>query len=135
MLFVVMGHVVYFSFDTRDPGIINVFDSIEIPLFFLISGFFAYNGAPDDWNSKKIITTLSRRFMVLVVPAIIFMIIWEIYILKGNVAVALFQSYKHGYWFTITLFGFYLLYMLFIVALKSIKRDNALTDSVLLLGG
>ncbi len=131
MLFVVMGHISLFSFHKSGCGLLGVVTSLEIPLFFLISGYFTYKPS-SFWTFSNISSSIQRKFMALIVPAIIFVMAYTF--LQGGVSVEniMYDPYKYGYWFTISLFEFFLIS---IPVLKVVSRSNWLIDSVLAWGG
>lgn len=110
MLFVVMAHIQFFSIGRDFPGLLQLTSLLMIPLFFFVSGFFAYR-ASAYWTKSNILKTAANKFMSLVVPALIFMIAYVLFDNKISIAEALYQPFKYGYWFTFTLFLFFLLYI------------------------
>lgn len=110
MLFVVMGHIQFFSIGHNFPGLLQQTSLLMIPLFFFISGFFAYKPL-GYWTKSNILKTVGNKFMTLVVPALIFMIAYVLFDNKISIIEALCQPFKYGYWFTFTLFLFFLMYI------------------------
>lgn len=133
MLFVVMGHVSLFSFhhNSKGYGLLDVVTSIEIPLFFLISGYFAYKPAA-YWTLSNLKNSIQRKFMALVVPAVIFMISAILFFGGTTIENEVYDSFKFGYWFTFSLFEFFLIS---VPILKFASDRNWLIDSILLWGG
>lgn len=128
VFFVVIGHV--FSYSIKGPrNVISCILSLElqIPLFFMVSGFFVRVPETGYWSF------LRKKAFLLCVPAAIFMAAF-VWTYDYNYISAWVDSYKFGYWFTFSLFEFILLY----TALKFVSRrmklghnaDNALISAV-----
>ena len=109
ILLVIEGHVRLLgmglgSYDTKSSLMLYSFD---LPLFFFISGFLAYKSsinASDVWHRIK------SKFVLLVIPAVIFRTILNIFNNDGLLTPLMSGFGK--YWFTITLFECFLLYYL-----------------------
>ncbi len=114
MLLVVIGHILFFSLNIADQHghdfLFLVFNrQLELPLFFLISGYFAVKFGSQGSDAKKLLSNIWRKFTLLVIPPLIFMITYG-YVFGKDFIDMLFQSYKGGFWFTFTLFQFVLIY-------------------------
>lgn len=113
MLIIVYWHINYFSFDVlKVINEINSFENIFLPfgmpLFFFISGFFAYKDKFNfDW--LNIIKFIKEKFKQLIIPTLILSLLY-IYIFNIPINSYLYSSAKSGYWFTIILFAYFLLY-------------------------
>lgn len=107
IIFIVFGHIPLYCYGESGGNLTSyrLFTSmIQIPMFFFISGFlFRGNFRLGGVNGK-----LLKKFRQLVVPAIIFGGIYILYS-SGDVAGCLNDRFKYGYWFTLTLFEFFLL--------------------------
>lgn len=128
MLFVVLGHVFTFSFKDGGNIIFRILScELQIPLFFMVSGFFVRVPETGYWSF------LRKKAFLLCVPAAIFMAAF-VWTYDYNYISAWVDSDKFGYWFTFSLFEFILLY----TALKFVSRrmklghnaDNALISAV-----
>lgn len=112
MLLVVYSHVRLFGFHESDTEIVNSFNSIFIlirmPLFFFVSGFLFYK---KEWNKTDLLSFIIKKAKIQILPALFFMIIYA-YIFNYNVITGLFDCYKLGYWFTFTLFSFFITYFI-----------------------
>lgn len=121
MLLVVVGHVIFFSFDDHENLIYRILcDGLQIPLFFMVSGFLFKVPTEGVW------TMLRQKAFLLCVPATIFMVAW-VWVNHGSLFVACFDSVKQGYWFTFQLFEFIVLYTLIRLMLKFLKLGYNIT--------
>lgn len=79
-----------------------------MPLFFFISGFVLYK--PDvEWNGIMSFKFIAKKALQLLVPTLVFI---SLYIFVYNSPLNLLcRSGRLGYWFTIALFEYYLLYL------------------------
>lgn len=126
MLFVVIGHVFYYSFRHTDNVLFYISSfEIQIPLFFFVSGILMK--AP----KCNYLSFYKKKAFNLLVPATIFMTIY-VWVNNHSIITALGDNFKDGYWFTFSLFEFILLY----TTLKIISRKMGLSlnvDNLLLL--
>ena len=105
MLMVVVGHCCIGSFGNHPIFDIYVNQAVQIPLFFLISGFFA-----PMMLKRPLTNTVMRKFGHLVVPALVMLGLWCL-LFNQSFINALCASMKYGYWFTLVLFVFILVYL------------------------
>lgn len=120
MLFVVIGHVFFFSFKHTENIICTILSNeIQIPLFFMVSGFLVKVPKSDYWSFYK------RKAFSLLVPATIFMTIY-VWLNNHNYIAAWGDNFKDGFWFTFSLFEFVLIY----TTLKIISRRMKLSLNV-----
>ena len=105
MLLVVCWHIVYFS-KVRIFGVLEFFSLFRMPLFFFISGFILYK-KDFVWNVSNSTKFLSKKFLVQIIPTVIFLSLY-MFIFSLNT----FTDRLNGYWFTITLFEYFLVYSL-----------------------
>lgn len=106
MFMVVIYHVSLGCFNSHNiiTEVINV--QLELPLFFFISGFFMGHIRENGYKKAFI-----NKFYHLVIPALIMMSLfcW----VKGISPIDGIQyRLKSGYWFTLVLFGFNVIYIL-----------------------
>ena len=99
--------------------------SFNMPLFFFVSGFLAYL---ETMSAGQICKGLWRKFLFLVVPAVVFKIFMDL--LWGYNPLHILQDGYGGYWFTITLFECFLLY--YAVALVFRRSDTQMIIMVVL---
>ena len=130
MLLVVMGHVLgfdFFSWETLQGTFLNnLITSIQMPLFFFLSGLVVKKQeiTPPLW---QIIGYQFRRAWSLLVPMVVVGIVYVTW--RGfSVTDFFFHPMKYGYWYLLTLFEFYVIYMLFfeIVRFKKAYMDVGL---------
>lgn len=118
MVMVVVSHCCVLSFCQQPVfnGVIN--SAIQIPLFFMISGFFAPHLLRKRWTA-----TLADRFVRLVVPALLMLGLY-CWITRFSFVDALADNMKNGYWFTLVLFGYTLIYL----AVSAVARRLRLSE-------
>ena len=109
MILVVLSHIVFFGLGNINWAFNDFFCSFRMPLFFFISGFlfFKHNR---QWDYITIKSFIAKKFLVQIIPTCIFLFlfiyVYNLFELKS------LGSYKLGYWFTITLFEYFLLYII-----------------------
>lgn len=81
-----------------------------MPVFFFISGFVIYK-ANAQWNLKYASSFLLKKVPMLLVGTTVFLILYTHYI-DANLWNFVIGQFKGGYWFTYTLFLFYVFYAL-----------------------
>jgi len=110
MLLVVFSHVIvctfkpsgeYFSFN-------DIFMTFRMPLFFFLSGFLMYK-ASRFVELGKTCDFLKKKFMVQLIPTVVFSLLFAIIFNQSYGDLWLDKS-KSGFWFTYTLFFFFLIY-------------------------
>ena len=114
IFFVIEGHVRKFgmginSYDNLSSLMLYTFD---LPVFFFISGFLAYKDK--TYDVKMIAKEILKKIKYLVIPAIVFLTASCLINHRG-----FYYLVEHGfgrYWFTITLFEYFLIYY-FLLAL------------------
>lgn len=132
MLLVVIGHIMIFSFHHTNNNYLYAIlnDGLELPLFFLISGFFSYKPI-EAWNRGGVAATIRNKFAALIVPTLFFMGLY-IWINDFGLKETLFHTFKYGYWFPFSLFEFILLYILLIISSKILRLRNIGEDIFML---
>lgn len=110
MLFVVYGHINFFSFKIT-PFVGNITEAIQMPLFFFISGFVAYKATRDN-DIKLVLGQIWNRFRALIIPATIVGLLYSMLILNKTIPEFVFEKMKYGYWFPFSLFSMILIYKL-----------------------
>lgn len=103
MILVVYSHICHFCLGDSLLGYNGIFFLFRLPCFFFISGWLF---APVSQRPFRQI--VHKKFMVQIVPTFIFLLLLapppEFFNQLGTL--------KGGYWFTFTLFEFFLIYML-----------------------
>ena len=105
MMLVVYSHICHFCLGDSLLGFNATFFLFRLPCFFFISGWL-FQGALK--GTVPSMTIVRKKFMVQIVPTVIFLFLLapppEFFHQLGTL--------KGGYWFTFTLFEFFLIYML-----------------------
>ena len=130
ILLVIEGHV-------RGAMGITVYDtlsglmlySFNMPIFFFVSGFLAYN---DSLNAIEILKKLLQKFLFLVVPAVIFRFFMDL--LQGSNPLHILYDGYGKYWFTITLFECFLIYYVVILVLRKKNTQMVVLGIIALIG-
>ena len=117
MILVVCVHTATFSRVDIFPYS-KFFELFRMPLFFFISGFILYK-KERIWNLSNSINFLSKKFLVQIIPTAIFMSIHLFVFSKSRIDVKL-----NGYWFTVALFEFFVVYVLFNFLIRKQKVCN-----------
>ena len=79
-----------------------------MPVFFFISGFVFYK-ADRIWNRGTIKQVLKKKFMVQIIPMVVFMTLYLV--IFGYLDPKSLGSDKKGYWYMYVLFEFFVLYI------------------------
>ncbi|MBR5323673.1 MAG: acyltransferase [Muribaculaceae bacterium] len=136
MLLVVYSHIMYFGYGISDFSEINSFNAFiglfRMPLFFFVSGFVLYK-ATQIWNLKNSVAFIAKKFKVQIIATTIFFILFSL-IFNKPIIEGILSGAKYGYWFTITLFFFYIIYISTKQITKLIKSSNTIIeDSILII--
>lgn len=102
MILVVYSHVCHYCLGDRWMGWNDVFFLFRLPCFFFISGWL-FEPVRDT-----IRTVVRKKFMVQIVPTVIFLLL----LAPPPLFFSRLGATKGGYWFTFALFEFFLLYLL-----------------------
>ena len=109
MILVVYFHIAAYGFGSYELGYNDIIERFRMPMFFFISGWLFYK-AGRIWNRQAITSMIRKKFMVQIVPTLVFMLL---YLLMFNLLdISSFGSDKKGYWFTFVLFEFFVIYIL-----------------------
>lgn len=107
MLLVVYSHILYFGYGSlfleHRTSFNDVFTIIYMPLFFFISGFVS------KYKLINLLPYLINKFKTLIIPTVFFLIIYLLLFNCTFIPIIMSES-KGGYWFTITLFEFFVIY-------------------------
>lgn len=137
ILFIVFGHLPMYAYGEAHRELISVrsFTSmVQIPLFFFISGFLystkwikEHNNRTAECCGNRIgggkifyLYALGKRLLIPILVWGMIYCTWQ----KIPYMQAVVDMYKAGYWFTFTLFEFYIMQML----LELIARRFAITN-------
>ena len=110
MILVVYSHIIFFGYgDDSITSFNSFFVNFRMPLFFFISGWVLYKvGRSWDWNFIK--DFLPKKFMVQIIPTVFFFLIFIYFFRDMHITKETLGPSKSGYWFTLTLFEFFLIY-------------------------
>lgn len=109
MILVVYFHIAAYGFGSYELGYNDIIERFRMPTFFFISGWVFYK-AGRTWNRQTIIGMIHKKFMVQIIPTVIFMLL---YLVMFNLLdVSSFGSDKKGYWYTFVLFEYFVIYIL-----------------------
>ncbi len=81
---------------------------IRMPLFFFVSGFLLDKPGV-RWSREDIVPFIKKKAKVQLVPTFVFLLLF-CYLFDQGLIDSLRDSMKRGYWFTITLFQYFLVY-------------------------
>jgi len=99
--------------------IIDVFGRFRMPLFFSITGFFAYGKYDLVLFRKRFINRINKQLWPTVLIGIIL-----IFIVRGNLSEFIIDDSKSGYWFTYCLVQVWLLYATIACILNYLRLSN-----------
>ena len=109
MILVVYFHIAAYGFGSYELGYNDIIERFRMPTFFFISGWLFYK-AGRIWNGQAIRSIIRKKFMVQIIPTAVFMLL---YLMMFNLLdISSFGSDKKGYWFTIVLFEYFVIYIL-----------------------
>lgn len=130
MILVVYSHIITIGYGISFPTWNNFFIHFRMPLFFFISGWVLYK-ANRTWDFFSTINFLRKKFIIQIIPTVFFLLIY-IY-LFDKVGFAALGVFKEGYWFTYTLFEYFLLYGIFAFTWFSIfKKESLILDFIII---
>ncbi len=113
MILVVYSHIHLVGYHSLLKNSFNTFFILfRMPLFFFISGWVLYK-ISRIWDIKTIKTFLLNKFQVQIISTIVFFVLY-VYLFELNIINAL-GAFKAGFWFTYTLFFYFLFYVISII--------------------
>lgn len=120
MILVVAYHVSMMGFgeNPKESSYLSLCVLFRMPLFFFISGFFAYS-AKTAWSLPMLGRLLWKKLRIQIVPTAVFFALFIIMLHRSSweKAIELLQhDTKGGYWFTLVLLQMFVLYYLFAYA-------------------
>ena len=126
IIIVVFGHVETYAFFNFEGNTIlgNLFKSIQMPLFFFISGFVTYkaNFQCKDINSFFIL--IYKKVLHLILPALTLGLIYTYLKSDSTFIDFISDAAKKGYWFTFALFEMFLVYYFIVYIMGKFKKDG-----------
>ncbi|MDD6891581.1 MAG: acyltransferase [Bacteroidales bacterium] len=112
MLLVVMAHVSQFCLGLHGYegfSFNQMMTEFRMPLFFFVSGFVLFKPGY-HWNLSNIVRFLQKKIMVQLITPTVFLFV-SVYLRSLNFIDSLCNPMKEGYWFTYTLFVFFVFYI------------------------
>lgn len=106
MLLVVIFHVTYECFHSENIIIRVVNIQLQLPFFFFISGFFA-----SKLNRNGVLQGIIQQVKRLLIPSLLMLALY-CWVMNLDYLHSLNLRLKEGYWFTIVLFEFGVIYIL-----------------------
>ena len=137
MILVVIHHVYNYTFGFNEEQIAGsynyIFQLFHMPLFFFVAGFVFYK-KDTEWNIENSFSFLKKKVSVLILSPLLF---WLAYVIVKNVDIAqsILSINKSGYWFTFTLFEYFILYIVFQSVARSVKIKGWVNDILLICYG
>ena len=131
MMLVVLQHVALFGWGVTEdvPSVHPFLQQIRMPLFFFISGFVLYK-AGVVWSVSHVGQFLRKKFLVQIIPTVVFLVLFCEF--KGwGLVDSLFDPAKSGYWFTYTLFVYFVFYSLLRLCFHGRLEDIAVVLAAL----
>ena len=119
MILVVYFHIAAYGFGSYEIGYNDIIERFRMPTFFFISGCLFYK-AVRIWDRQAIVGMIRKKFMVQIVPTAVFMLLYLV--MFNLLEVGSFGSDKKGYWFTVVLFEYFVIY---IVAEALLNRKDS----------
>lgn len=110
----------------------TVFSTFRMPLFFFVSGFVFYK-ARRHWSLMEILNFLKKKIPVQIVTPAVFMFAYFL-IFGCDIHSGLTDSGKYGYWFTFTLFEFFIFYIISAVISDAVAPNNQILNDVIIIG-
>lgn len=122
MLLVVLGHVLIWSGVKSSTSVfLSFIISVNMPLFFFVSGFFAFRPY-QLLNKERILDIAKRRFQALIVGTFVFWALFH-YVFDGHYSL---RGGFGAYWFTIVLFQMFVCYISLSLISKLFRHDLVL---------
>lgn len=110
IFFVVFGHVLTQSvgLNNDDSAVNEVIWTFRLPMFFMVSGYFAYK-IPQKWTWGYLKDIYTRKFFAQEVGPLIFCTLL-LFCSHSATPWGAFHGDVQGYWFTFALFKFFIIY-------------------------
>ena len=134
IMLVVLQHVVSICYEPEElHTAYQSLQQVRMPLFFLISGFLFFK-TDKVWNPAGVAGFLKKKVTVQILSPTIFMLLYFLYMGIGFKEGILNKS-KCGYWFTYTLFQFFIIFITTQVIFRLLKLKDKYYDTAILLSG
>lgn len=122
MILVVFNHFAFFSFGDDTMGYNDILMRFRMPVFFFVSGWVFYK-AQRIWDWATVKQILKKKFMVQIIPFAFFFLLF-LYVFD-YLSIDSFGNGKKGYWFTFSLFEYFVVYVLLVFFFQK----KAMSDS------
>ena len=119
MILVVYSHICSLCLGDMWMGWNDVFFLFRLPCFFFISGWL-FEHVGRQWDTITIKQTICHKFMVQIVPTVIFLLI----LAPPPIFFSRLGATKGGYWFTFLLFVFFVLHIFLSWLTKKMSARN-----------
>lgn len=131
MILVVLNHVAGFclNIDGDIPSLNTYFYEFRMPLFFFVSGFVLYK-KDIQWNFGHSMKFLKKKFPVQIISTAVFFLVFS-YVNRQSIIENLWMDSKAGYWFTVVLFEYFVLYSLIRTTILLFKLTNWWKDIII----
>ncbi|QAA37512.1 acyltransferase family protein [Akkermansia muciniphila] len=125
MIFVVFWHVMLFSLNigTEQSVVNQIAVTFRMPLFFFVSGFFAYR-ASTKLTASLVGNILKRKIQAQVICTIVFFSIYQL--CQGQSIFAWVHDGFKGFWFTIALFQMFIVFLMLSFISRLFKKEYIL---------
>lgn len=124
ILLVVFSHVTnaYVKFPITNSsfaGVYYMMTMFRMPLFFFVSGFFAYK-ISEKWTFPTVKRVMGKKFRAQIIGLAVFTFLYGVCIKHWKFK---FLWTLNPYWFTISLFEMFIVYLIVALIVKKIKSD------------
>lgn len=133
MILVVVQHVASFYFDVtvESVSVHHYLQQIRMPLFFFISGFVFFRN-DEYWTPANTTFFIKKKFIIQIISPTLFMLAYIMY-MNASIEDALFSRYKYSYWFTYTLFEYFIFYIVTQYIIRIFRIKSPMSDAVIIL--
>lgn len=118
MILVIYSHICISCFNEYFIAFNDVLFLLRMPCFFFISGWLFYKMGR-SWDAQTVKQVVCNKFMVQIVPTFVFFALHERSLFFQQLG-----AVKGGYWFTISLFIFFIIYILSSLVLRRSKHKD-----------
>lgn len=132
MILVVMTHVCNFCFQSYNLSYSSIMAQFRMPLFFFVSGFVFYKDI--IWDRFTFVSFMKKKIPVQILTPTIFLLLY-VYIKDLPIIGVVANSFRYGYWFTYTLFLYFLFYIFVKIISRRLRFNNIVCRIILLLWG
>lgn len=136
MILVILNHVAAYNLnvDVYSEGNFHFYLRLfRMPLFFFVSGFVFYKANFFD-SVSMIFSFLKKKIWVQIISPFLFLLCYICY-RKLSFSDSILSDTKAGYWFTFTLFNYFVIYIVLGLMLKAMKiNENYRLSLMALLG-